>query len=64
MARKQSSPELSSLAARYGQMTTERLRLEAQKHPVLFWSDFRSICMSVVSQDETKGQNQSSSKPR
>lgn len=50
---KQSSARLSSIAGRYGRMSDAEIEREMRTNQRRFCLDIRSICMSVVSQDET-----------
>lgn len=52
-AHKQSSPELSSLAASYMSIDLPRITEKAKEDPMKLIADIRSIAASVVSQDET-----------
>jgi hypothetical protein len=56
MTRKQSSPELSSIAAKYVRMTNAKMfEIVAPDDAIRFFRDVRKLAASVLSQDETKG---------
>lgn len=56
IGRRQSSPEMSTLANIYMRMTPEKLVEMAKDDPEGTVNDIKSLAASVMSQDETKGQ--------
>ena len=55
---KETSPEISSIAAKYSKFNQERLNAIFVSRTACdqFCSDLRRMSMSLISQDETKGQ--------
>ena len=66
MGKKQSSPELSSLASKYVRMSSLDMAVAALRAAGFFWGrgranpeffrDIRKLAASVLLQDETRGQ--------
>jgi hypothetical protein len=58
MAEKETSPRVSSIAGKRAKITGNDIELMVMNgHAELLAADFRILCGSLLSQDETKGQD-------
>lgn len=60
MPRKQTRSEVSSLGARIMSLTDREMAIRVLREPATFFAEVRTLAASVVSQDETKGQDRDS----